>query len=308
MEIRQGVEAFLFHCQYEKNLSPKTLKAYTIDLAQFAGFLGETGFEGRVGEIDKIILRPYIKKLYEKGKEKTVKRKVATLKAFFTYLEAEDTITVNPFRKMKVQIREPKMLPKTLTLGEIKKLFRYLYKLKNGFEDKTLPGYAVIVREIALIELLFATGARISEICTLTRENVDLKKGFVRIMGKGEKERVVQVCHGETLSLLKEHARMLPEGTPWFFTNKRKNRYVEQSARIMLKQRCKEAGIPRHVTPHMFRHSVATLLLEKGVDIRYIQQILGHSSISTTQIYTHVNERQQRKVLAGKHPRKEVVL
>ena len=301
--IQQSIKEFTFHCKYEKNLSDKTLKAYKIDLNQFLQFKNIDKLT--INKIDKHILKQYIQYLFEQNlKEKTIKRKLATLKAFFNYLEFDEQIIVNPFRKIKVNIKEPKRLPKTLTIREIKKLLSFVYKLKNSINQETYT-YKATLRDLLILELLFATGMRVSEISNLNLEDIDLKSNTVRIIGKGDKERTIHICDNEIKMILKEYLKLFHTNRkkPYLFINRLDGKISEQSIRFMVKKYQQLVGIEKHITPHMFRHSFATMLLEEGVDIRYIQHILGHSSISTTQIYTQVNMKHQRKILGSKHPR-----
>lgn len=307
MELQEAVSQFLFHCRYEKNLSPKTLKAYSIDLRQFREYLATNLEIATLAAVDKTALRAYIKTLFGPLKEKSVKRKVATLKALFHFLEREDAIAVNPFRKMEVRIKETRRIPRTIPLQDLKRLFKHLYRLKQDHPDRESYSYKALVRDIAVLETLFATGARVAEVCNLRAENVDLKRGQVKILGKGGKERILQLCGKEALGAMRDYRALWAEeakGNGHFFHNRKGGRLSEQSVRTMLRRWGPQAEIEKRITPHILRHSVATLLLEEGVDIRYIQTILGHSSIQTTQIYTQVPDGQQRRVLALKHPRK----
>lgn len=307
MTVREAFTQFLFHCQYEKNLSPKTLKAYSIDLRQFGDHVEKELAVTQLHQIDKVVLRSYIKSLFGHLAEKSVKRKVATLKALFHHLEREDEIAVNPFRKIDVRIKEKKRLPRTIPLAELERLFRYLYGRKEEIVDRESPGYRSLVRDIAVLEVLFATGARVGEVCGLEREDVDLRRGQARILGKGGRERILPFSDREVLRVLREYLSLSREPDDWnghFFRNSAGRRLSEQSVRKALKKHAAGAGVPSLVTPHMLRHSLATLLLEAGVDIRYIQHLLGHSSIATTQIYTEVRDRTQRYLLSTKHPRK----
>jgi integrase/recombinase XerD len=308
MILDEVIATFLSHCRYDKNLSPKTLRAYEIDLRQLADHLRQGSREPLILEVvDKAALRNYIQSLFGRNAEKTIKRKVATLKVFFHFLEREDIVAINPFRKMEVRIREARRLPRTVALPDLKCLFRYLYTKKRSTPKRNAPAHRRVVRDIAVLELLFATGARVSEVCGLTVENVDLRQGEVRILGKGARERIIQLCDEETMAALKAHRELCPGGEEYFFPNGRGTHVSDQSVRIMLKNAAARAGIRLHLTPHMIRHSVATLLLERGVDIRYIQHLLGHSSISTTQIYTSVEAGQQRRLLAAHHPRRRLL-
>jgi integrase/recombinase XerD len=175
-----------------------------------------------------------------------------------------------------------------------------------------LSGYAYreAVRNIAVLELLFATGARVSEIANLRYESIQLTNGQLIIRGKGDKERIIHICSQEVLSALQHYLSLFQDEIEaaggWFFINRIGNKLSDQSIRNLVKQNARQAGLTRRVTPHLFRHSFATLLLEKDVDIKYIQSLLGHSSILTTQIYTHVNAAKQKKILETKHPRKDI--
>ena len=304
--IKDTINHFIFHCTYEKNLSSKTIKAYTIDLTQFLSFKDFNALH--IQDINKYHLKEYLQYLYERQlKEKSIKRKFATLKALFTYLEFEEIIVVSPFRKMRLNIKEPKRLPQTIELKEIKKLFVHLYKIKATFQNKHSYTYSSIIRDIAVLELLFATGIRVAEICHIKSNDFSNNFNELSIIGKGNKQRTIHICNSEVKLALKEYYLLFSDKIKkdnYFFINRFNNQLSEQSVRFMIRKYQKESKIDKHITPHMFRHSFATLLLEEGVDIRYIQQLLGHSSISTTQIYTKVSSKQQRKILNTKHPRR----
>lgn len=310
MLITRAIESFLSHCRYEKNLSPKTLTAYSTDLKQFKEFIKKKDGIAAVKKIDKGVLRDYIRSLFEGNAEKTVKRKVATLKALFGFLEREDIIAVNPFRKMQVRIKETRRLPRMVSLEDLKRLYSYLYHLEATFPDKEAYSYRALVRDITVLEVLFATGARISEICHLKDGDVDLHCGRIRLLGKGGLERTVPICGRDALETVRKYRSLweeeIEEGE-YFFQNRRGRRLSEQSVRSNLRRYASRASLTCFLTPHMIRHSVATFLLEEGVDIRYIQSMLGHSSIATTQIYAHVRDRHQWRVLESRHPRKYIV-
>lgn len=304
--IRNYINNFLFHCTYEKNLSDKSIKAYRIDLNQFENFI-EQKYEGiTIDLINKEILKEYIKIISQNNKPKTIKRKLATLKVFFNYLEFDEIILINPFRKIKIKLREGKRLPRTIPLSKIISLFRYLYEIKSTLIPNRSYSNKVLIRDIAVMELLFSTGLRVAELCDLTVDSIDLSKGSLRIIGKGNKERIMPICNTETLSAVIVYYNLFKTEiikTGYFFVNRLRKRLSEQSVRFMVKKYSKAAKFEDKITPHMFRHSIATLLLESGVDIRYIQTFLGHSSITTTQIYVQVNEEAQRTILMEKHPR-----
>lgn len=307
MLLKKAIEDFKFHCKYEKNLNEKTLRAYDIDINQFL----EDFFSHTIKEISKFDLKEYIEKLHNNNyKIKTIKRKIAVLKAFFNYLEFDELIELNPFRKLRLSIKEPIILPKTLDLKEIKSILRYLYKLKKQHLKKESVDYKLLVRDIVTIEMLFSTGVRVSELSNLKIKDINIKTGNIKIFGKGSKERIIQICDFEVLTLLKEYYKVFDlenKVHEYFLLNRLNKKFSEQSIRLMLKKYQGNINFSKNITPHMFRHSFATLLLEEGVDVRYIQNMLGHASISTTQIYTKVNTKHQRKILNTKHPRKSLI-
>ncbi len=308
MKIDKLLQDFLFHCKYEKNLNQKTINAYKIDIKQFRVFKNTKDMN--INDIDKYILKEYIQYLYTLNlKPKSIKRKIAVLKAFFSYLEFEEIILISPFRKMRISIRENKTLPKTIEIQNIKKLFKYLYKLKINYKNKEKYSYKALVRDIVILELLFATGLRVSEVSNLKYPDINLNTGNIKVLGKGNKERTIQICSQEVKNILKEYFLLFREEIlkkEYFFINRLGNKFTEYSISNMIKKYQKKANINQHLTAHMFRHSFATMLLEEGVDIRYIQGMLGHSSISITQIYTQINMKQQRKILSTKHPRRNL--
>lgn len=297
-EYKLHIDEFLNYCRYHKKLSDKTIRAYKIDLSQYGVFSNE---------LSKQALWDYIEYLNKKYKPKTAKRKLATLKAFIHFLLLQDLIDFNPFDKLETTIKEPLLLPKTIPLGVIAKLISFSYQqivfAKSDYQIRSA------VRNTAILELLFATGARVAEICTLRSDNVDLLGNSVKFYGKGSKERIIPIENFAVLSILRKYHSLFEKEIPdsgYFFVNKLGGRMTEQSVRNMINFYCKQCGVDMHITPHMFRHSFATLLLEEDVDIRYIQRMLGHSSITTTQIYTHVTSAKQKEILKTKHPRNKL--
>ena len=252
---------------------------------------------------EKETIERYITELHKKYKQKTVKRKIASVKAFYSYLEEEELLEQNPFRKIKVKFKETIVLPRIIPRDEIEQLLNYMYTYLNGLSG---IGYKYGLRDVAVVELFFATGARVYEISNIRNESMDLNSGRIRIMGKGGKERYIQISNKTVIEILRkyyvENEREIKK-CGYFFVNNRGNRYTEQSIRFMLKKYTKNAGIESKITPHMFRHSFATYLIEEGVDVSCVQQILGHSSIKTTQIYIHVAAKKQADILRERHPR-----
>ena len=202
-----------------------------------------------------------------------------------------------------MKFKETIILPRIIPREEIEQLLNYIYASLSSLSGIQ---YKHSLRDAAVIEVFFATGARVYEISNVRAENINLNSGLIRIMGKGGKERYIQISNTAVLDILrKSYAENEPEikKSGYFFINNRGNRYTEQSIRLMLKKYTLKAGIQRKITPHMFRHSFATYLIEEGVDVSCVQQILGHSSIKTTQIYIHVAAKKQADILRELHPR-----
>lgn len=291
--------------QYQRNLNPKTLKAYRIDLRQFIDFMKTTD-----GDLNKANLSDYVTHLHKNYKPRSVKRKIACLKSFCSCLEQDDIIEKNPFSKIRTKFQEPFYLPKTIPFDEIQEIFTAAYsELRKA--DKGSFEHRKCIRDIAVLELLFATGIRVSELCSLKTEDINLSDHYIIINGKGSKERVVHIGNRSVIRALNMYKSAFCDKiskSDYFFINRLDNRLSEQSVRAMILKYTNKADISRHITPHMFRHSFATLLLEEDVDIRYIQQVLGHSSIVTTQIYTHVTSKKQKHILTEKHPRNKIII
>lgn len=296
--IQQKIARYLQDCEFQKRLDTKTLKAYRIDLMQFAAF----------EEQSKLLLNrdgvmAYITSLHQSYKPRSVRRKIASLKAFCSYLEYEGLLEESPFNRLRLKLAPPLILPRTIPLPDIEGILATAYQAKKDM----LGGMAI--RDVAILELLFATGIRVSELCALKPNDVRLEEGEIIIYGKGAKERFVQIANLAVLQILQEYRTAFAtaiEQVGNFFVNRLNRPLSDQSVRSIVRKYARLAGLEQHITPHMFRHSFATLLLEEDVDIRYIQRLLGHSSIVTTQIYTHVTGRKQRDILAAKHPRNQM--
>lgn len=295
---------YLKYCKEQKRLDSKTLKAYQIDLRQFYDHFDTVN----ICDISIADIEIYLAHLHQKYKPKTVKRKIASIKALYHYLEYQDFIKINPFNKIRTRFRNPQTLPKTIPLHTIETLFLNMYQQYNSAstpyqKKKTL-------QDIAVVETLFSTGIRISELCSLKEKDVNLYDGSILIFGKGSKERLIQIGNADVLQLLIEYKKSFYheiKTTNRFFANPNSTPLSDQSVRRMLRKYTSLAKIDLHITPHMFRHTFATCLLEADVDIRYIQEMLGHSSINVTEIYTHVALAKQKDILQNKHPRKNLI-
>lgn len=299
MTAKERVKPYLEYCEFRKELDGKTLKAYRIDLKQYFRFVA-------CEDPGKEQIEEYITQLHKTYKQKTVKRKIAALKAFYNFLEEEELINENPFRKIRVKFKETIILPRVIPREEIEKLLNCMYASSDKNSKQRRKFW---LRDIAVVEVFFATGARVYEVSNIGADCIDLNSGLIRFMGKGGKERYIQIGGPSILKLLKryyaENEKAIKE-SGYFFVNQRGGRFTEQSIRIMLKKYTKLAGIDRNITPHMFRHSFATYLIEEGVDVSCVQQILGHTSIRTTQIYIHVAAKKQAEILRSLHPRNKM--
>lgn len=283
--------------EYEKQLSPDTVKAYRIDLRQFVDFTS--------GEwADRDMLSQYIKYLNQNFAPRSAKRKLASVRAFYHEMDICGELAENPFDKLHIRIHSPQQLPRIIPEQIVHALLQAAY---NSYT----PGCREVLRDIVVLELLFSTGLRVSELCALSRETFLLTKSELRllVLGKGRKERILQITTPELLQLVQIYcdtfSKEIQEQGAILF-NRRGRPLSPQPVRRIISRYLSRIGGSTHVTPHMFRHTFATALLEAGMDIRYIQSLLGHSSISTTQIYTHVSAKQQTLLLAEKHPRSKM--
>ncbi len=299
--FQNHVENYLEYCKNQKRLDTKTLRAYRTDLTQFCDHFPESDILKTTPEM----LEQFFADLHQKYKPKTVKRKIASLKALFHYFEYKGLIERNPFSKLHVKFREPILLPKTIPLHTVETFLSTIYNqissAKTAYQRKNA------LRDAAVIELLFATGIRISELCYLNVNDINLYDRSILIYGKGSKERKVQIGSDDVVNILEKYKSNYEKeinNCNYFFVTQNGNRLSDQAVRRMIKKYTSLAAIDLHITPHMFRHTFATSLLEADVDIRYIQEMLGHSSINVTEIYTHVAMSKQRDILTTKHPRK----
>jgi integrase/recombinase XerC len=286
------VPAFLQYLAAERGASPHTLRSYAADLAELSQFLRSVKVV-QVAEADARALRAYLAWLHGRGLAKSsIARKLAAVRSCFRFLARRGHVETNPARQV-ASPRLPRRLPSFLPKDESKDLL-----------DAPVEDSAAGRRDRALLELLYASGLRVAECCGLDLEDLDRRHGTVRVLGKGGKERVVPVGDAALAALddYLERERLGAKGGP-LFRNPRGGRLSTRSARNVVRRRARAAGIARRVTPHTLRHTFATHLLGEGADLRLIQELLGHSRLSTTQRYTHVSPEQLMKVYDAAHPR-----
>jgi integrase/recombinase XerC len=292
--MQSSVAAFLRHLERERNASPNTIRAYGEDLAQFTGHLRrELGREPRPEDADHLVIRSFLAELHRRGLAKSSSaRKLAGLRTFFRYLCREGRLETNPARLLATP-RQERRIPAVLDEAEVEALL-------------DMPGDALAaVRGRAILELLYATGMRCAELVSLDTGEVDLGARMVRVVGKGRKERVVlfgQRAQRALAAWLARRRTVRPK-TDALFLNARGGRLTDRSVRALVARRVAQVALARRCSPHTLRHSFATHLLTRGADLRAIQELLGHASLSTTQRYTHVDTRHLLEVYRKAHPR-----
>jgi len=288
------IERFEEHLQLERNLSPHTLAAYGRDLREFQAFLlaQKPGQSEPLTQVDQILLRRYLALLHKKISKTSIARKLAALRTFFRYLVREGGLETNPGELVGTPRRE-KPLPKTLSVDEA-------FALMEGGEGDDL----LALRDRAIVETLYSCGLRVSELTGLDVRGLDLEQGLVRVAGKGRKERIVPVG-SKACAALRDYleARGNPTLEAPLFLNHRGGRLTPRSVERNLKRQLLQGGVTKNATPHSLRHSFATHLLDGGADLRAIQELLGHASLSTTQKYTQVSVDQLLAVYDRAHPR-----
>ena len=296
MDFPDCIHAFLAYCAQEKKLSAKTLRAYASDLAQFVRHVARE--RKAVATLEKQDMVAYAAELSRTYKASSAKRKIATLKALYGYLEREEMVAENPFRRIRLGLGRVRSLPRSLPYANILSMVHAC-----AAEHAAHPGRNSL-RNLLLLLLLSTTGMRVSEVCGIRLENVELLGRRIRILGKGSRERSVPLYDEATAGVLDEYLRAERPGASCghLFPGQGENPLSDQTVRALVKRLARAAGLTAPVTPHVFRHSIATYLLELGVDIRNIQALLGHSSISVTEIYTKVTPEAQYRVLNEKFP------
>ena len=299
--MNQEIERFLDYMAVERGVSPNTISAYKNDLSQFEEFTKDRMEQRQTGnlwdQVDSSELSAYVLHLHERGYSDTTRaRKVASVRSLFCFMVEEGVIEIDPTENLSSP-RLGRSLPETLTTEEVETL---LYT-SEGEEPEA-------ARNMAMLELLYASGMRVSEMVSLNLEDIDMKSGSVRCIGKGSKERMIPI-HQQAIEAIRAY---LDTARPLFtssktnqavFVSKRGNRLTRQGLWLILKGLAVKAGIRKKITPHTLRHSFATHLLQGGAPLRNVQELLGHVSITTTQVYTHLTNEHVRSEYEKAHPR-----
>lgn len=295
----KSVQRFLDYLRDQRHVSPQTLRAYESDLRQFGEFLSAGSRDDApppLEKLDTLGVRGFVARLSRQGLGKaSIARKLSAVRSFLRHAEREGRIKTNPARGVATP-RVPKGLPRDLTVDEMFNLLEHV----QGDD-------VAAARDLAILELLYAAGLRVGELIGLNLDDVDLSAGVVRVLGKGGKERMVPFGSKASRALRRWRDRSqelrAKTGELAMFLNLRGGRLTDRSVRRILGRRLREAAIHARVSPHALRHSFATHLLGAGADLRAIQELLGHASLSTTQRYTHVSTDAIMRVYDKAHPR-----
>ncbi len=289
------------YLEIERNLSPATVSSYTRDLSDFIGFLSDRRPQGLTepGRVDRRLVRTYLASLSKTHKPATVERAAASIRSFFRFLMREEAVAVNPAALVRTPVKD-KLLPSVVSVDEV-------LAILDAPPEDTHPGR----RDRAIMELFYGGGLRLSELAGLDVEAVDLKSRLVRVLGKGNKQRMVPInkrCARLIEFVIEDKPRFKPsvhddDAQKALFLSARGRRISTRRVAQILDEWAVKAGLTRRISPHTLRHSFATHLMDSGMGIRSIQELLGHESLSTTQKYTHTSLAELAKVYDRAHPR-----
>jgi integrase/recombinase XerC len=286
--LEKYFEQFINFLKIEQGVSPHTLRAYTEDLKEFLSFTDK-----QLKDIDNLDIRAFLASLYHKKlKKSSISRKLATIRSFFKYLHREGYVKKNP-AKLVSSPKVPKALPRFLTIDEA-------FSLMDAPQGETFK----TTRDKAILELLYSSGLRVSELTSLDISDLDLKESLIRVKGKGKKERIVPIG-SKALEAIKNYLPervSLKKKSTALFLNSHGGRLTQRSIRRILLEYSRMVNLKGYLSPHTLRHTFATHLLHGGADLRSIQELLGHSSLSTTQKYTHVDITHLAEVYDKAHP------
>ena len=285
--MERYIEKFIRYLTIEKNYSPNTITNYRLDLEDFKAFLGEINIES----VDYLTLRKYLASLKEKNlTSRSMGRKLSTLRSFFKFLTREGLLKSNPI----LVLSSPKMekhLPQFLTEAETRRLI-----------ESAAPINERTLRDRAILETFYSTGIRISELVGLNTEDLDFIGGIVKVMGKGKKERIAPIGD-HAIQAIREYLDKRKKQSEAVFLNKSGKRISDRGVRNIVEKYIRLASLKQGVSPHTLRHSFATHLLDRGADLRSVQELLGHVNLSSTQIYTHLTTERLKSVYDKAHPR-----
>ena len=291
------IENFIDYLRFERHLSPNTVESYRRDLRKYHQYLKKKGTADPEDITHEEILT-FLENLYQTQSDSSVSRILSTLRNFYKFLLRTDRIKKNPF----IKIKNPKLPYKEIKILNQEEVNRFLESIPASTELQ--------LRDRTMLELLYSCGIRVSEIINLRLSDVDLDEDLIRFIGKGNKERIVPVSETakKYLEIYLNAARYKIEGegkSDYVFLNKNGRKMSRQGFWKILKKYTEKSGIEKNLYPHIFRHSFATHMLEEGADLRIVQELLGHSSISTTEIYTNLDKKHLKKSYFKYHPREK---
>jgi len=312
MAIEHQIGAFAQYLAAEKGYSEHTIRAYTRDLGAFAGYLAREAFQDGNGsdsgsdgshrfgaaDIESLMIRGYLGYLHRQHAKSTIARKLSVLRSFFRYLVKQGIISDNP-AEFILTPKQKQHLPAYLSVDE-------MFRLLDSIQTESLLG----LRNRAIFETLYSCGIRVSELASLNKGDVDIEGGLVRVLGKGGKERIVPIGQAAIraveayLAKSAESGKTPPESQLAMFLNKNGGRLSARSIARVLDDLVRRCGLAMPISPHAVRHSFATHLLDAGADLRAVQELLGHQSLSTTQRYTHLSIDRLMETYDKAHPRK----
>jgi len=314
------IQHFRRYLETERNASRHTVAGYLQDIRQFVGSAWgpESAPPYRWGSLDRFVARKFLVQFQKDGRQSTTTgRKLSSLRSFFKFLEREEYVAQNPFGGLRAP-KKARQLPKILSVEEMGRLlqaplavFEREVKARGGTPAEPFEEYAVL-RDVAILEVLYSTGVRVSEAAGIREADVDLLSGVVKVRGKGKKERLTALGAPATRALqtcMEQVERLWPVGSAReravrpVFMNCHGAALTPRSIERMMKKYLAEAGLNPAMTPHVLRHSFATHMLDAGADLRSVQELLGHASLSTTQIYTHITVERLKRVYEEAHPR-----
>jgi integrase/recombinase XerC len=303
--MREWIECFIEAVSAEKDFSPNTCRAYRNDLEQFLAYLGESangllkvGEEVKVSDVDDMVIRSYLGFLHGKNQKTTIARKLSALRSFFRFLVKRGAISTNPAESVLTPKRG-RPIPKYLPVDE-------MFRLLEGVKGTSV----LALRNRAILETLYSTGVRVAEMAGMDVGDVDFDKGFVRVLGKGQKERLAPVgekalaCIHAYLDKRGKAAESGIAGDEPLLLNNRGGRLSTRSIGRLLEKVVRQLGLLSPISPHGLRHTFATHMLDAGADLRVVQELLGHASLTTTQRYTHVSVNRLMEVYDKAHPRR----
>lgn len=311
MDRKEADREFIRYCEKQRKLDPKTIKSYRHVLEVFWNILDDHDRSALPDNLKKESVQYYIRRLNAVYRPASVQLHMNVVKTYFNYLEDMEFIQKTPFRRVRTEVRSVEKRPNVLSLNEIALILNAASGEKPESEFENMLYY----RDCTILEFLFCTGMRVQELCDLTMDDIEPYNGIIHVIGKRKKYRKCYITADQTRAILGSYLRIRRKYLRTrgyrcrnLFINRFGAPISANAVRNLVTKYVKKADIDRNVTPHTFRHTFASILLEKGAELSYIQAYLGHSTISTTQIYLHISDESAIQVLRDTHPRSRMDL